>query len=225
MRGARAFVWIGGGVFVASLAYCLWWYLFVLGVERPWDGFGPVAWDAALLTVFAVHHSVFARDPIKQRLLPVFGDQMKSVYVWVASLLLIAVCALWRPVGGTFADHHGVLKGVDILLQLLGIRLIARSVSTIDPLALAGIRERPSDESLQVTGPYRFVRHPLYFGWMVAVFASPHMTGDRLTFAVLTSLYLVIAIPWEERSMRAVFGEEYARYAETVRWRVIPYVY
>jgi protein-S-isoprenylcysteine O-methyltransferase Ste14 len=41
----------------------------------------------------------------------------------------------------------------------------------------------------------------------------------------LTSLYLVIAIPWEERSMRAVFGDEYERYAETVRWRVIPYVY
>jgi len=225
MRGARVFVWIGGAVFVASLAYCLWWYSFPAGVDRPWSGFRPVVWDAALVTIFACHHSVFARDPIKTRLQPIFGEQLRSVYVWVASVLFIAVCGLWQHVGGTLREHHGVLWAVDVLLQLLGIRLIARSVSTIDPLALAGIRQLPPSDTLQVVGPYRFVRHPLYSGWMVAVFASPHMTGDRLTFAVLTSLYLIVAIPWEERSLRDAFGEDYERYAAEVRWRVIPYVY
>ncbi|HZT75213.1 MAG TPA: isoprenylcysteine carboxylmethyltransferase family protein [Vicinamibacterales bacterium] len=225
MRDARAFVWLGGGVFVASLAYCAWWYLFAAGVDRPFAGAAPIAWNAALLALFAVHHSLLARDAIKRRLAPVFGDHLRSVYVWTASLLLVAVCGLWRPVGGTLHDHHGLLAGVDILIQLLGVRLIARSVSTIDPLALAGIRQPPPDDTLQVTGPYRFVRHPLYLGWMVAVFGSPHMTGDRLVFAVLTSLYLVIAIPWEERSMRTAFGDEYAHYAAEVRWRVIPFIY
>ena len=60
---------------------------------------------------------------------------------------------------------------------------------------------------------------------MVALFAAPHMTGDRLAFAVLTSIYLVMAIPWEERSMREAFGEDYEQYAAEVRWRVIPYIY
>ncbi len=225
MRGARAFAWLGGGVFVASLAYCLWWFLFPLGADRPWNGWAPVGWDAGLVTIFALHHSVFARDPIKARLAALVGGQVRSAYVWLASLLLFGVCLLWRPVGGTWADHHGVVKAVDVFLQLLGVRLIARSVATIDPLALAGIRQLPADETLQVTGPYRFVRHPLYSGWMVAVFAAPHMTGDRLTFAVLTSLYLVIAVPWEERSLRHAFGEDYERYAAEVRWRVIPFIY
>ncbi len=225
MRGARAFAWLGGGLFVASLAYCVWWYLFPAGVDRPWRGPAPVAWDAALLAAFAVHHSVFARDRVKRMLEPRLGELLRSFYVWVASLLLIVLCAAWQHIGGVFRDHHGVLAGIDIVIQLLGVRLIARSVSTIDPLALAGIKPLPPDDSLQTTGPYRFVRHPLYLGWMVATFGSPHLTGDRLAFALLTSIYLVIAIPWEERSMRRAFGESYARYAETVRWRVIPFLY
>lgn len=225
MRVARAFVWIGGGIFVAALAYCLWSYLVPFGVDRPWAGSAPVVWDAALVTIFALHHSVFARERIKSRLTSMFGDEARSFYVWVASLLLMAMCGFWQHVGGAFRDHHGLLAWLDILVQLLGIRLIARSVSTIDPLVLAGIRRLPPSETLQVTGPYRFVRHPLYLGWMLAVFGSPHMTGDRLTFAILTSIYLVIAIPWEEQSMRTAFGDAYARYAAEVRWRVIPFIY
>ena len=57
------------------------------------------------------------------------------------------------------------------------------------------------------------------------VFATPHMTGDRLLFASVSSLYLVVAIPWEERSLEAAFGEAYRRYKRQVRWRVLPYVY
>ena len=225
MRAGRAFVWLGGGMFVASLVYCGWWYLFRAGVDRPFAGAAPVAWDAALVTMFALHHSLFARDAVKQSIAPFAGDALRSWYVWAASLLLFAMCGLWRPIGGTFRDHHGFLAVVDVVIQLLGVRLIARSVSTIDPLALAGIRPLPQGENLQVAGPYRFVRHPLYLGWMVAVFGSPHLTGDRLAFALLTSIYLVIAIPWEERALRAEFGEEYAQYADEVRWRVIPFIY
>jgi protein-S-isoprenylcysteine O-methyltransferase Ste14 len=60
---------------------------------------------------------------------------------------------------------------------------------------------------------------------MLAVFGAARMTGDRLAFAVVTSLYLVVAIPWEERSLEAAFGEAYRRYKQQVRWRVLPYVY
>jgi protein-S-isoprenylcysteine O-methyltransferase Ste14 len=51
------------------------------------------------------------------------------------------------------------------------------------------------------------------------------MTGDRAVFAIVSSLYLVLAIPWEERSLRASFGDAYGRYAERVRWRIVPGVY
>ena len=57
------------------------------------------------------------------------------------------------------------------------------------------------------------------------VFAPAHMTGDRLTFAVITTLYLVVAIPWEERSLRRSFGDAYTRYMRDVKWRMIPFIY
>jgi protein-S-isoprenylcysteine O-methyltransferase Ste14 len=99
-------------------------------------------------------------------------------------------------------------------------------VAEIDPLELAGIR-MPDDrtETLQIAGPYRIVRHPLYLGWMLCAFGTNHLTGDRLAFAVMTSLYLVIAIPWEERSLVESYGGEYIRYQRQVRWRVIPFIY
>jgi protein-S-isoprenylcysteine O-methyltransferase Ste14 len=60
---------------------------------------------------------------------------------------------------------------------------------------------------------------------MLIVFGAGHMTGDRLAFAAITSLYIVVAIPWEERALERAFGDDYARYRARVRWRVIPFVY
>src|SRR5439155_3732633 len=110
-------------------------------------------------------------------------------------------------------------------VQLSGLWLIGQAAASIDPLELAGIHPPSRRDALQVSGPYHFVRHPLYLGWMFAVFGAAHMTGDRLVFATITTAYLVAAIPWEERSLQQTFGEEYARYSQQVRWRLIPYVY
>jgi protein-S-isoprenylcysteine O-methyltransferase Ste14 len=106
-----------------------------------------------------------------------------------------------------------------------GLLLIAASVGVIDGLELAGIRSNPRPSALQARGPYRLVRHPLYLGWMLAVFGAATMTFDRLVFAVITTLYLVVAVPWEERSLERAFGEAYTRYKARVRWRMVPFVY
>jgi protein-S-isoprenylcysteine O-methyltransferase Ste14 len=103
--------------------------------------------------------------------------------------------------------------------------LIARSVALIDGLELAGIKPHTASEALHVEGPYRWVRHPLYLGWLLAVFGAAHMTIDRLTFAVITSTYVVVAVPLEERSLVNVFGEQYTQYVRRVRWRLVPYIY
>jgi protein-S-isoprenylcysteine O-methyltransferase Ste14 len=78
---------------------------------------------------------------------------------------------------------------------------------------------------LVTTGLYGFVRHPLYFGWMLLVCAAPHMTMTRLTFAVFSTSYLAIAIPFEERALIRVFGPQYREYQRRVRWRMLPGVY
>ena len=69
------------------------------------------------------------------------------------------------------------------------------------------------------------MRHPLYLGWVLIVFGVSHLTGDRLAFAIITTAYLVVAIPWEERLLEDVFGDQYARYKQNVRWRLVPFVY
>jgi methanethiol S-methyltransferase len=221
--------WAGGAVFVASLLICAWWYFVALGAVLPYAGLRPLLVDAALVTVFASHHSLFARESVKRLLTVVPPSLIKSVYVWVASLLLVGVCLLWQPIGGEVYHVSGARAVAHAATQLAGLWLIARSVAGIDPLDLAGIRQaagdQPSTTGLQTGGPYRLVRHPLYLGWMLMMFGAAHMTGDRLAFATMTSLYLVVAVPWEERALRAGFGEDYARYAGRVRWRIIPFVY
>jgi methanethiol S-methyltransferase len=221
----RAFRWLGGGVFVAALALCGYSYVVVWARSVPFDG-GAIAVDAALFTAFAAHHSVFAREPVKRWLVKLVPDGLlRSVYVWIASLLLILVCAGWQPVGGDVYRIHGGWALMHAAVQLAGVLLIASAVRAIDALELAGIRTHVADDSLQISGPYRWVRHPLYLGWLVATVGAAHMTGDRLLFAAISVFYLIIAVPFEERSLGRSFGEQYARYQQLVRWRIVPYVY
>jgi protein-S-isoprenylcysteine O-methyltransferase Ste14 len=219
--------WLGGAAFVGSLAYA--GYVFVVRWGSPpgsWRGWRPLVVDALLFALFAAHHSAFARERAKAwltRLVP--ADLERVVYVWIASLLFAGMLLSWQPVGGELYFVRGWPRVVLTAVQAAGLMLIARSVRAISALELAGIRPERTIERLQVGGPYRLVRHPLYLGWLLVVFATARMTGDRLLFAAITTLYLLVAVRWEERSLERAFGEEYARYRERVRWRMLPYVY
>ena len=220
-----AFVWLGGVLFVSALAYC--GYSFGVTWSRE-IAFRPesLALDAALFTIFALHHSLFARDTVKHRLSSLVPNALlRSCYVWLASALLIAVCALWRPIGGELYHHTGMLAAAHAAAQIAGVLIIVQAVRTIDPLELAGIREHPDAVALQIVGPYRWVRHPLYSGWVLLTFGAAHMTGDRLFFAGIALVYLLIAMPFEERSLRKSFGAAYDDYTRHVRYRLVPYVY
>jgi methanethiol S-methyltransferase len=224
-RLERTFQWTGGVVFVSALAFCGYSFLIVWS-RTPAFNSRAVLIDGILFTLFAAHHSVFARDGAKRWLTSLVpGRAMRSVYVWVASLLLLAVCRLWQPVGGELYDAHGWRAVMHGGIQIAGVWVIAGAVRTINPLELAGIGPHATEQSLQIVGPYRWVRHPLYFGWLMATFGAAHMTGDRLIFAAISAFYLVIAVPFEERSLIANFGEDYTRYQRQVRWRMVPFVY
>ena len=68
-----------------------------------------------------------------------------------------------------------------------------------------------------------FVTVPLFIS--VAAFGPAHLTGDRLAFAAISSVYLVVAVPWEERTLGRMFGAHYEEYRRQVRWRIVPYIY
>jgi protein-S-isoprenylcysteine O-methyltransferase Ste14 len=78
---------------------------------------------------------------------------------------------------------------------------------------------------LQTGGVYGVVRHPLYFGWALLVFGAPQMTVDRFAFALISTIYLAIAIPFEERGLDEMFGPAYDGYRKHVRWRMLPGLY
>src|SRR2546422_3021080 len=139
-RFERLFVWVGGALFVASLAVCAYQYLFVWGSPDEVH-IDAVAINALLFGLFAMHHSVFARKQVKARVARLVPERLlRSVYVWTASALLLLVCALWRPVGGEIYHVTGWRAVAPALVQLGGVWLIAASVRAIDPLELAGIR-------------------------------------------------------------------------------------
>ena len=219
--------WLGGLAFVASLGYLVYFYAVVLGAPAgPHDLFTPALLDAALFSAFALHHSLFARARVKTAMARwVSPDNERTVYVWVSSILLFVLCLAWRPMPGVVYEVEGVWRVVFYGVQAVGLALTVRGAGVIDPLELAGIRQasaRESAQTIRVVGPFRMVRHPIYLGWMLMVFGAPTMTANRVWFAVLSSAYLILAIPWEERSLVAAHGDQYRAYQRQVRWRVIP---
>lgn len=226
----QAFAWIGAGLFLASLLSFAFVYGWRLRLPAPADGpWGPAALgNVALFTVFALHHSVMARTGAKAWLTrTVPRDLERSVYVWIASVLFLAVCWLWQPLPGVVWTTTGAAAGLLVGVQLAGVALTLRAASIVGVWDLAGVTQpdltRPVD--FRAAGPFALVRHPIYLGWILLVFATPVMTTSRLLFAVISTAYLIAAIPLEERSLVEAFGDQYRAYQREMRWRLIPFVW
>jgi methanethiol S-methyltransferase len=231
LPAAPWYAWSGGGVFVLSLAYFVYAYFIRMGrlEESAASPAVAVAANTVLFGAFAVHHSVLARSGVKRWVARHVSRRLeRTLYVWVASVLFLLVCRAWLPLPGLAYGRDGAAAAVHWGLVAVGGWLTLRSATAIEPLELAGIRQAGGDfrpAPFEVGGPYRLVRHPIYLGWVLMVLGVPEMTWTRLSFAVISSIYLIIAIPFEERSLIEVFGDAYRRYQEEVRWRLVPGVW
>ena len=231
-RFARVFSAAGALLFITSLGYFAAVYLTSFGAPPPGavETVTAVTFDVTLFTLFALHHSLFARGPIRRWVSRTVAPELeRSLYVLIASLLFLAVCAWWRPIEGVAwraADDSvalWVLRG----LQVAGVVLTLGSAVILDFRELSGMRVRSSQAlaEFSTSGPYGWVRHPIYVGWFLFVWAAAPMTMTRMLFALTSCLYLLIAIPLEERTIRASSGGAYERYMSRVRWRLVPGVY
>jgi len=229
--------WSGAAIFAASLAWFVYCYQFRFGQPAP---AGPVArpllTNVLLFSAFALHHSVLARGGAKRLMHHLAPPELeRSIYTWVASILFLAVCAWWQPVPGVVYELTGPWRFLGWTVQAAGLALTIRASAALDVLDLAGVRvlARParvpgperSTPPLNTRGLYAFVRHPLYLAWTLFVFGPPVMTGTRAAFAIISTVYLMIAIPWEERGLVATFGRQYEDYRRRVKTRMIPWVY
>lgn len=224
------FACIAGLAFAASLLFFLYSYVDTFGaVVESGSRWIPAAVDLLLFSVFALHHSLFARTSLKQVVSRIVSPPLeRAFYTLIASVLFAAVCWYWQPVPGVLYTLEGPWRWLAYGSLAAGLILTAVGAAALDVLELAGVRQvsrtrRPA--VLKTDGVYGFVRHPVYFAWVLIVLGVPAMTMTRLTFAVISTLYLAIAIPFEERSLVATFGPDYASYQQQVRWRMIPGLY
>jgi methanethiol S-methyltransferase len=182
--------------------------------------------DALLLLMFAVQHSVMARPAFKEvltRFIPAAAE--RSTYVLCSSVLLIALFAFWQPIGGVvWNTTDAVARNAINVVFGLGFALVFVATLLINHFDLFGLRQvalylvgKPYTY-LEFRTPlfYRYVRHPLYVGWLVAFWATPTMTAAHLLFAILTSAYILTAIRWEERDLVIVHGSKYQDYQKRV---------
>jgi methanethiol S-methyltransferase len=232
-----AFAWLATGLFAVSLGYFLYTYLFTFSVIHPVGspgGWRPVLINFSLFTIFALHHSLFARTRFKRLVTAIVPPALeRAVYSLTASVLFLLVCAFWQPVSDVLYALSGPWRWIGYAAQAAGLVLTVASSRALDVLDLAGVRQvltAQADDAadphpLVTGGVYGLVRHPLYFGWALFVFGAPEMTMTRFTFAAISTAYLAIAIPFEEHSLVRTFGRDYEEYRRRVKWRMLPGLY
>jgi len=181
--------------------------------------------DVLLLGLFAVQHSVMARQWFKTawtRIVP--APVERSTYVLFSSVALFLLFWKWEPIGGVIWNVENATGRLVILaLYAVGWLIVLVATFLINHFDLFGLRQvwlylcgQPYTAlKFRTPGLYRLVRHPLYVGWLLVFWSAPLMTAAHLVFAIATTAYILIAIQFEERDLVRFHGE-YAEYRRRV---------
>jgi methanethiol S-methyltransferase len=218
-------------IFFATFLYAI---AFVGGFVVPTQLDGPsqgpittaLAIDAALLMVFAVQHSVMARRWFKERWTQIVPWAIeRATFVLCASAALLLLFWLWRPIGiPVWTIENGYARLIVWTLFAAGWGTVLVMTFLINHFDLFGLRQvwlpligKPyTPVPFRTPLPYRIIRHPLYFGFLLAFWMTPHMTLAHLVFALATTAYIVLAIQFEERDLLSEHGVSYAEYRRKV---------
>jgi protein-S-isoprenylcysteine O-methyltransferase Ste14 len=218
-------------VFLPTFLYAIG-FITGVGVPNTIDD-GPVVpvtealiVNLLLLSLFAVQHSGMARKPFKRWLTQfVPASVERSVYVLLASLALILLLWQWRPIPAVVWQVTNAQVAMTMTaLSLAGWLLVLFSTFLINHFELFGLHQVAANlagrtmPAARFKTPvlYKFVRHPIYLGFIIAFWATPVMTVGHLLFAAVTTAYIFVGIALEERDLIQLFGEEYKRYRAQV---------
>jgi protein-S-isoprenylcysteine O-methyltransferase Ste14 len=186
-----------------------------------------------LVALFAVQHSVMARPKFKKwwtRIIP--KPVERSTYVLCTNLVLLALFWQWQPMEGIVWDLNLPLARAAVYgLYIAGWLTVLVTTFLINHFDLFGLRQAwlyfrrraYTPVPFATPGPYRWVRHPLYIGWFLAIWAAPTMTAGHLLFACGMTVYVMIAIRFEERNLLTFYGPRYATYRRNTPM-LIPFV-
>jgi methanethiol S-methyltransferase len=182
--------------------------------------------NVGLLGLFGLQHSGMARQEFKQRWTTFVPKPVeRSTYVLFSSLCLMTLFYFWQPLGVTvWTVETPTIRNLLYASFGLGWLLVLVSTFLINHFDLFGLRQvylylRDKDYTpLEFTTPgfYNYVRHPLYVGWFFAFWSTPTMTVAHLVFAVVTTVYILVAIQLEERDLIQIHGQVYVDYRRRV---------
>jgi protein-S-isoprenylcysteine O-methyltransferase Ste14 len=186
---------------------------------------GALGIDVALLTLFAVQHSVMARPAFKRvwtRIVPPAVE--RSTYVLFSSLALLLLLVFWQPLPGVIWSAAGAVGLGLSAVRWLGWGVVLLSTFMISHFDLFGLKQvyanlkqqRLEDPEFRTFGLYRLVRHPIMLGFMIAFWATPTMTLGHLVFALATTGYVLIALRLEEADLVRSLGDRYRDYQARV---------
>ena len=182
--------------------------------------------DLALIALFGLQHSVMARQGFKRAWTRIVPEHLeRSVYVLGASAALIIMFLVWRPIPIVVWDVTGTAFELPLwFLFATGWLIVLLSTFLINHFELFGLQQawfkmrgrEAQPHQLRQPFFYRWVAHPLYSGFFIAFWATPKMTAGHLLFAVAMSVYILIAIRYEERDLKGLFGKDYEEYRSGV---------
>lgn len=183
--------------------------------------------DGALLLVFAVQHSAMARQSVKARITRVISPGIeRTTYVMATNAVLALLFWQWRPIGGMLWAFGDGTTAASVLraVNLGGWALAFVATFLINHFELLGLQQVYAHaRGVQLSAPtfrepylYRWIRHPLYLGFLIAFWATPMMTWGHLLFAIAATGYILVAIQFEERDLIRLFGERYREYRRRV---------
>lgn len=191
------------------------------------NGFnGSVATNVGLILLFAVQHTVMARQGFKNAITKIIPPSLeRSFYVLMTSLILTAIYAYWMPMPTVVWNITSQFWGTLMIIGFgLGFGIVLLSTFLLNHFELFGLMQvwyrfkgadTPKSE-FKTPLFYKHVRHPIYLGFFLALWCTPTMTTGHLLFAGLMSFYTFIGIGYEERDLIAHFGEKYHNYVSKV---------